>query len=88
MNIAIYAPIAIAIALFFLLSFLKQKKPFQLAFAIWMPSTILQYVSNDHVYFNILSVIEIVFFLFTMALLMKDSLDKKKKEKEKEGAEE
>ncbi len=84
MSFLIYGPIAIVLTAFFLLSYLKQKKLFQLAFAIWVPSTMLQYVSSNRVFFNILCVVEMIMFLITMALLIKDGMDRKKKEKEEQ----
>ncbi len=78
MNFTIYAVIASLITLFFLISFIKQRRAFQLAFAIWVPSTMLQYVSTNRTFFNILSIAEIIMFVITIALLIKDQHDRKK----------
>lgn len=83
MNFTIYAAISAAITLFFVVSFIKQRKPFQLAFAIWVPTTLLQYVSTNRVFFNILSGVELVLFAVTLSLLWIEQI-KRKKEAEKE----
>ncbi len=82
MNFMIYAPIAIVLTVFFVLSYLKQKKLYLLSFAIWVPSTMLQYVSNNRVFFNVLCVVEFILFAVTMVLLVKDALDNRKKKQE------
>lgn len=82
MNFTIYAAIAAVLTIFFICSYIKQRRPFQLAFAIWVPSTLLQYLSTSRVFFNILSVVEILMFLVVIFLLWKDQKDRKKAEKE------
>lgn len=82
MTFSIYAPIMIVITLFFVFSYIKQRKAFQRAFAIWVPSTMLQYISNNRIFFNVLSVIEIIMFAVTMFLMLKDQHQKKKSEQE------
>ncbi len=77
MTFPIYASITAVLTVFFVISYIKQKKLFQLAFAIWIPSTLLQYLSNNRTYFNILSVVEIVLFIGVIFLLLKE----RKKEK-------
>lgn len=85
MTFPIYATIAAVLTVFFLLSYLKQKRPFQLAFAIWVPSTLLQYISNNRMFYNILSVVEILMFLGVLFLLYQDQ--KKQKEIQKQNEE-
>ena len=77
MTFPIYASIAAVLTVFFAISYIKQKKLFQLAFAIWIPSTLLQFLSNNRTYFNILSVVEILLFAGVIFLLLKE----RKKEK-------
>ena len=77
MTFPIYASIAAVLTVFFAISYIKQKKLFQLAFAIWIPSTLLQFLSNNRTYFNILSVVEILLFSGVIFLLLKE----RKKEK-------
>lgn len=82
MKFAIYAAIAAVLTIFFICSYVKQRRPFQLAFAIWVPSTLLQYISTSRTFFNILSVVEIIAFIGVLFLLWKDQKDRKKAEKE------
>ena len=77
MTFPIYASIVAVLTVFFAISYIKQKKLFQLAFAIWIPSTLLQFLSNNRTYFNILSVVEILLFVGVIFLLWKE----RKKEK-------
>ena len=82
MNFTIYAVIATVLTIFFICSYIKQRRLFQLAFAIWVPSTMLQYVSTNRVFYNILSVVEIIMFVIAMILLIKDQRERKKTAKE------
>lgn len=82
MNLVIYLPLVIVITLFFLISYIKMRKPFQLAFAIWVPSTLLQYLDLGRGFFNVLSVIEILFCIVCVALLILNSVKHKKEEGE------
>ena len=81
MNFTIYASITAVLTTFFALSYLRQRKPYQIAFTVWIPSTLLQYLSHNRVYYNILSVIEILFFLFILVLLYRDNQKQKQSAK-------
>lgn len=78
MNFAIYAAIAAVITIFFTISYIKQRRLFQLAFALWVPSTLLQYVCVDRVWYNVLSLVEIGLFVITMILTAKEMRERKR----------
>ncbi len=78
MNFWIYFGLTTIITVFFLVSFIKQRKAFQLSFSIWMASSLLQYLKLGKTFYNIFCVVEIVLFVLSIALLIKEQRDRKK----------
>ncbi len=78
MNFWIYFGLTIAIVVFFIASFFKQRKAFQLSFAVWMAVSLLQYLKLGRVFYNILCVVEIALFVLSIALLVKEHWSQKK----------
>jgi hypothetical protein len=84
MSITIYLPIALVITIFFLCSYWKQRRAFQLIFGIWVPSTLLQYLNAGRTFYNILSVAELILFVVAIVSLIQDQRRRKKEAAQQE----
>lgn len=56
---------------YFLYSFTKQKRVYQILFVIWMPLTLLTYLSTNETYLTILGIAELIFFLLVIFFLFR-----------------
>lgn len=62
---------------FFLYSFIKEKKIYQLLFVIWIPLTLLTYVSTNKVFLILLGVVQLIFFFLVIFFLFRNPNKKK-----------
>lgn len=62
---------------FFLYSFIKQRKTYQLLFVIWLPLTLLSYLSTNKVYLTVQGAIELIFFFLVIFFLFRNPNRKK-----------
>lgn len=62
---------------YFLYSYIKEKKLYQLLFVIWIPLTLLTYVSKNKTYLIILGVVQLIFFVLVIYFLFRNPGRKK-----------
>lgn len=62
---------------FFLYSFIKQRKTYQLLFVIWLPLTLLSYLSTNKVYLTVQGAVELIFFFLVIFFLFRNPNRKK-----------
>lgn len=64
------ALVVIGIA-YFLYSYIKERNLYQLLFVIWIPLTMLTYVSKNRVYLTILGIVQLLFFVLVIFFLFR-----------------
>ena len=64
------ALVVIGIA-YFLYSYIKERNHYQLLFVIWIPLTMLTYVSKNRVYLTILGIVQLLFFVLVIFFLFR-----------------
>ncbi len=73
----LHLALAILGTLYFLYSFLKEKKVYQILFVIWIPITLLTYVCKRQWQILILGGIQLIFFVLVLFFLFRNPAKKK-----------
>ena len=73
----IHLALAILGTVYFLYSFLKEKKVYQILFVIWIPITLLTYVCKRQWQILILGGIQLIFFVLVLFFLFRNPAKKK-----------
>lgn len=71
LRVIIHAVIAAVGTIWFLLSYLKTRLPYQLLFVIWFPITLLVYLSSNIVYITVLGIIQLLLFIGVIYFLFR-----------------
>lgn len=71
MNPVIHSILVAILFLFFIVSYLKQKRAYQLVFSVWVLSTLLKYVSDDKIFTTTLGVVQLLFFVVAIFMLFR-----------------
>lgn len=56
----------------FLYSFIKERKIYQLLFVIWIPLTLLTYVSTNRIFLTVLGIVQLLFFILVIYFLFRN----------------
>ena len=69
LPIIIHIAAVVVITALFIIGYIRQRYLYQLLFAIWAPTTLLRYLSNNKIYLIVLGVVQLLmFFLGIFAL--------------------
>lgn len=69
LPIIIHIAAVVVITALFIIGYIRQRYLYQLLFAIWAPTTLLRYLSNNKIYLIVLGVVQLLmFFLVIFAL--------------------
>ena len=69
LPIIIHIAAVVVITALFIIGYIRQRYLYQLLFAIWVPTTLLRYLSNNKIYLIVLGVVQLLmFFLVIFAL--------------------
>ena len=77
MQFWIHLALVILGVAYFLYSYIKERKLYQLLFVIWIPLTLLTYLSKNKVYLIVLGIVQLIFFFLVIYFLFRNP-DKKK----------
>lgn len=71
MNFYVHLAIAVLATAYFLYRFIKDHKVYQFIFLLWIPSTLLAYVSTDRTFLTVLSAVQIAMFCLVIFFLFR-----------------
>ncbi len=71
MPIGLHVILAIIITVYFLFRFIKEKQIYELLFVIWVPSTLLQYVSTNTMFIRGLGIFQVILFILVVYFMFK-----------------
>lgn len=74
----IHIILAIIALIFFCFIYFKEKKIYQLLIVIWIPTTLLNYVSNNNIFLILLGVLQFILFGLVLFFLFKPNKNKTK----------
>lgn len=63
--------LVILITAYFLFRFLKEKQIYEFLFILWVPSTLLQYVTSDPTLLRIIGIFQIIMFILVIYFMFK-----------------
>lgn len=61
----------------FLYCFIKERKIYQLLFVVWIPLTLLTYVSKNRTFLTVLGIVQLLFFILVIYFLFRNPNRKK-----------
>ena len=76
-KIVIHVIFVVAFGAWFLYSYIKERKIYQLLFVIWLPATLLTYLSRNKVYLWVLGIVQLIFFFLVIYFLFRNPNRKK-----------
>ncbi len=79
MSPTVHVIIVIALFIFFIVSFLKERRAYQIVFSVWVLSTLLKYVSDDKIFTYVLGGAQLVFFVVAIYMLFRNKNSNVKK---------
>ena len=56
----------------FLYSFIRERKVYQLLFVVWIPLTLLTYVSKNKTFLTVLGIVQLLFFILVIYFLFRN----------------
>ncbi|MEG0570853.1 MAG: hypothetical protein RR497_04320 [Oscillospiraceae bacterium] len=65
----LFIAFALIVGVIYTILFIRNRLPFQLCLSIWAFSTLLQYVSNNHTFLTVLSILQILLAMVTFYFL-------------------
>lgn len=71
MSFWIHAALVTVFTVYFLYRFIKDKYIYELLFVLWIPSTLLTYVSDDPVFLRYLGIAQIVLFILVIYFMFR-----------------
>ncbi len=69
--IIIHVAVVLIITAFFVISYIRQRYLYQLLFAIWAPTTLLRYLSNNRIYLIVLGIVQVFMFILVIVSLFR-----------------
>ena len=66
LPIIIHIAAVVVITALFIIGYIRQRYLYQLLFAIWAPTTLLRYLSNNKIYLIVLGVVQLLMFFLVI----------------------
>lgn len=71
MPLWVHIALVIVLTAYFIYRFIKDRHIYELLFVIWIPSTLLQYVSSNPTYIRVLGIAQILLFLLVVFFMFR-----------------
>lgn len=84
MNIVFHCFFGILATAFFLWRYIRVREPYQLLLTIWIPSTFLTYVSENHIYTVCLSIAQLILFVAFLFLFLRSRKRREEQQRQRE----
>lgn len=72
MNPVVHTILVAVLFLFFVVSYIKQRRSYQIVFAVWVLTTLLKYVSDGKTFTIVLGIAQIIFFIVAIFMLFRN----------------
>ncbi len=69
----IHIILAIFLSIYFIYDYMKEKSIYKILLVIWIPLTLLRYLSENKTFLTILGIIQIIMFLLVLFFMFKPS---------------
>lgn len=79
MPIWLHIVLAVILTGYFLFKFIKDRYTYELLFVIWIPSTLLPYLTNNQTYIRIIGIAQVVMFILVIFFMFRKRGDHRKK---------
>lgn len=84
MNIVFHCFFGILATAFFIWRYVQVREPYQLLLTIWIPSTFLTYVSENHIYTVCLSIAQLILFDAFLFLFLRSRKRREEQQRQRE----
>lgn len=71
MPFGVHVALVVVISAYFLFRYIKERQIYELLFLLWVPSTMLQYITSNPLFLKLLGIFQILMFLLVIFFMFR-----------------